>query len=241
VTYEEFVQAWISARRESGLRLMSVHEGNETIDPRSLTRTFETFVEPLGEQEAEPFHVAATLSWTWHALMTARTATTEEDMLTEVLGRERVWGRKVKTERSPLRVDVKLSASLPYGKPSPMPTPPTWVKWAREVHGRLERVEPLVPGETTREGRDGRLEVPAWQSDPIAKVVCDPAGELRLESVEIAAGQLIELPRHWDDSERKPDEHPARQLSELFGRVRASLHAWMQAVDHLLPRGAREP
>jgi hypothetical protein len=62
-------------------------------------------------------------------------------MLTEVLGRERVWGHKVRTERSPLRVDVTLSASLPHGKAIPMPAPPVW--WAREVHGRLERIEPL--------------------------------------------------------------------------------------------------
>jgi hypothetical protein len=107
------------------------------------------------------------------------------------------------------------------------------------VHGRLERIEPLVPEKTTREARDGRLEILAFQSDPIAKDVCGPGGALRLEGVEITAGQIIELPRHWDDSERKPDEHPAGQLRELFERVRASVHAWMQAVNHLLPRAPR--
>jgi hypothetical protein len=218
------------------LPLLSAHEGDETIEPRSLDRTFRSDLGPLGIQEAEPFYVGATISWRWHALMTARTATTEEDMLAELLGRERVWGRKVKTERSPLRVDVTLRASLPYGKAIAMPSPAVWAKWAREVHGRLERVEPLVPAETSREGRDGRLEVLAWQTDPVARVLCDPGGALRLASVEIAAGQLIELPRHWDDPDRKPDEHPAGQLDEFFGRIRAALHAWMQAVDHLLPK-----
>ena len=239
MTYEEFMQAWVLARKESGLPLLGAHEGKETLDTRSLSRTFEMYVEPLGGQEAEPFHIAAALSWRWDALMTARTATTEEDMLTQVLGRERVGGHKVRTEPSPLRVDVSLRASLPYGKAIAMPTPMVWARWAREVHERLEHIEPLVPKKTTREARDGQLEILAWQTDPTAKVACEPGGELRLEAVEIAAGQLIELPRHWDDSERRADEHPAGQLHELFHRVRASLHAWMQAVDHLLPRAAR--
>jgi hypothetical protein len=239
LTYDEFKQTWGRALRDSGLPILSAHEGKETLDLRSMDRAFESYVEPLGGQEAEPFHVAATLSWRWDAVATAPTVTTEEDMLTEVLGRERVWGHKVRTERSPLRVDVSLHASLPYDEAIPMPTPSVWSNWAREVHGRLERIEPLVPEKTTREASDGRLEILAWQADPVAKVICGPEGELRLEGVEIAAGQIIELPRHWDDSERKRDEHPAAQLHELFERVRASLNAWMEAVDHLLPRAPR--
>ena len=157
MTYEEFMQAWVLARKESGLPLLGAHEGKETLDTRSLSRTFEMYVEPLGGQEAEPFHIAAALSWRWDALMTARTATTEEDMLTQVLGRERVGGHKVRTEPSPLRVDVSLRASLPYGKAIAMPTPMVWARWAREVHERLEHIEPLVPKKTTREARDGQL------------------------------------------------------------------------------------
>ncbi len=236
MTYDEFKHAWILARRESGLPLFSADEGNETLDTHSLSRTFETLVEPLGGQEAEPFTIAAALSWRWDALATARTLTTEEDILTEVFGRERVWGHKPKTERSPLRVDVSLRASLPYGKAIPMPSGATWTKWAREAHGRLERIEPLVPEKTTRKGRDGRVEILAWQSDPVAKVTCGVGGELKLDSIEIAAFQIIELPRRWDDTDRKQDEHPAGQLDELFARARAALQAWMQAVDHLRPR-----
>jgi hypothetical protein len=238
MTYQEFKAAWVGALRESGLPLLSANDGVETLDVRSLSRTFETFVEPLGGQEAEPFHVAASLSWRWDALATARSVTTEEDMLTEVLGRERVWGHTPKSERSVLRVDVSLRASLPYGKAIPMPAPSVWTKWAREALGRLERIEPLVPEKTTREGRDGRVEILAWQGDPIAKVICGAGGELSLDSVEIAAMQLIELPRRWGDTDRKQDEHPAGQIHDLFARVRAALHAWMQAVDHLRPRGA---
>lgn len=239
MTYEEFKQAWIAARRESGLPLASAHEGEETLELRSLDRIFETFVEPLGGQEAEPFRVSAALSWRWDALLAARSATTEEDMLTEVLGRERVSGHKVRTERSPIRMDVTLRASLPYGKAIPMPAPVAWARWASEAHGRLEQFEPLVPKQTTREARDGRVEYLAWQSEPVAKISCGADGSLKLDSVEVAAFELLELPRRWDDPDRKEDPHPAPQLHDLFARVRAALHAWMQAVDHLAPRGAR--
>ena len=236
MTYDEFKQAWIAARRESGLPLLSAHEGKEALDLRFHARTFETVVEPVGGQQAEPFHVAAALAWRWDALHTARSATTEDDMLTEMFGRERA--AKAKTERPRLRVDVSMRASLPWGKAIPMPTPSAWTKWAREVHGRLEDIEPLVPEKTSRATRDG-LEVLGWQTDPVARVVCGPDGELKLEAVEIAAGQIIELPRQWDDRDRRPDPTPGAPLRDLFTRVRAALNAWMQAVDHLTPRGRR--
>ena len=110
MTFDEFKHAWRLALRESQLPVLSMYDGGETLDLRSMDRTFETFVGPVGEQEAEPFHASAVLSWRWGPVLTARSATTEEDMLAEVLGEER--GRKAKTERSPLRVDVTLRASL---------------------------------------------------------------------------------------------------------------------------------
>ena len=113
MTYEEFKQAWGHARRDSGVPILSAHEGKETMDLRSMDRSFESHVKPVGGQDAEPFYVTATLSWRWDSLLTARTATTEEDMLSELLGREEA--RDVETEPSWMRVDVKLHASLPMG------------------------------------------------------------------------------------------------------------------------------
>jgi hypothetical protein len=216
---------------------MSAYEGTETLNLRHLDRRFESFVEPVGGQQAEPFHVAASLAWRWDALFTARTNSTEEDMLTQIIGRD--INRKARTTRSAMRVEVTLSANLPYGKAIPMPAPAAWAKWAREVHGRLESIEPLVPEKTTRERKDGRLEILAWQTDPVAKVICAPDGALKLDRVEIDAGQILELPRRWDDTDRRQDVHPAGQLHDMFGRVRAALQAWMQSVDHLMPRAGR--
>lgn len=100
---------------------------------------------------------------------------------------------------------------------------------------RLDSIEPLLPDEVVRENRMGMTEVLGWQGSPTAKVVCGAGGELRLERVEIAAFQIIEVPRLIDDPDER-DEGPDVELEELFGRVRASLMAWMQALDHLRVR-----
>lgn len=233
--YEEFKAVWDAALRES--RLSGQSRGEESLDLRSMDRRCQVYVEPLGGQHVEPFYITATLSWRWTAELTARTATTEEDLLRSLLGREDF--DEIETERPWLRVDITLTASTPYGKPLPMPTKPVWTKWVREAMGRLERIEPVIPEENVREADDGQLEILAWRGEPVVKAVCTAEGELKLESAELGAWQAIELPRQWDDSRRKPDEPPHRQLREMFERVRSALHAWMEVTDHLLPPGPR--
>jgi len=97
-----------------------------------------------------------------------------------------------------------------------------------------------VPEETTRETKEG-VEILAWQGEPVARVAIAPGGELKLESVKVSAFQLIELPRIWDDPDRKADEHPHHQLDALFKRVRAAMHAWREGIDHLRPAARSEP
>lgn len=99
---------------------------------------------------------------------------------------------------------------------------------------RLDRVEPLLPDETARENDSGLLEVFAWQGEPTAKCTCEPDGQLKLERVEVAAWVSITLPRQGDD--RESDYLPDDQLEEFFARVKASLYAWMQSLDHLQPK-----
>ncbi len=229
MTYEEFKQVWSDALRESGLGLIGVDPVHETLDLRAMDRKCESFVEPR-PQDVEPFHVSASLSWQWNALHAARTRTTEEDMLTELLGRESSSRR---TERPWLRVDVELGASLPWGQAMPMPPREVWSAWTAEAIGRLEAIEPIVPARRMRDGRDGLPEILAWQGEPVARVICGLGGELRLEAVKIAAWQAIELPRIWSDSSRQRDPWPGEQLAAMFARVRAALLAWTEATDHL--------
>ena len=232
MNYESFRTAWTHALRESRLPMIGLY-GNEMLDLQSLDRAHKVYVEPLGGQDAPPFHITATLSWDWHALQTARAHTKDEDVLSEMLGRDQT--EDLVTEKPHVRIDIKLAASAPYGKPLPMPSKAAWAKWVFETVQRLDHVEPLLPDELLRENRMGMTEVLAWQESPKVTAVCSPTGDLLLEEIEISAGQLIELPRVLDSPD-EPDEGPEGQLAEVFGRVRASLMAWMQAVDHLRPQ-----
>jgi hypothetical protein len=229
VTYENFRTAWRDALRESGLSTISP-TAVETLDTRSLDRTYAVHVEPLGGQDAPPFHVTAALSWRWDILNTARAQTCDEDVLSEMLGRD--GAADLVTEKPCVLVDIKLEASAPHGKPLPLPAKSALRNWVHEMLSRLDSIEPLLPDEPLRENRMGMTEVLAWQGSPQVRTVCTPEGELLLEAVELAAGQIIELPRSLDCPDA-PDEDPHAQLTDLFGRVRASLMAWMQTLDHL--------
>ncbi len=227
--YEAFRAAWNDALRASRLPTVGVYP-SETLDTRDLDRNYEVVVEPLGGQDASPFHVTARLSWKWSSLNTVRNATRDEDVLVEMLGRDQA--SELVIEKPYVPVDIQLRASAPYAKPLPMPGRAAWAKWVRETLQRLDHIEPLLPDEVLRENRMGMTEVLAWQEAPKLKAVCSPNGELSLEAVELSAGQIIELPRSLDCPDEL-DEAPDEQLTELFARVRASLMAWTQAVDHL--------
>ncbi len=234
MTYEEFKQAWVWALRESTLPILGGEPVEENLGLRSMERVVKSFVEPFGGQHAAPFHVSAALEYRWDALQTARTASTEEDMIQELLGLDR--SRKPRTEKPFLRVDVTLRASTEWGKEIALPAPSAWQAWARETLGRLESIEPVIPSENVREGRHGMPEILAWQSEPELQVLCSPTGELKLRGLEVATWQAIELPRKWDDSSRTPDKAPDTQLVAMFKRLRAAMNAWMEAMDHLTPQ-----
>jgi hypothetical protein len=233
--YDSFRTAWTNALWKSGLRRIDLHP-TETVDLRTMDRSYETVIEPLGGQDAKPFHVMAKLAWTWDALSNTRGWVGDERVLKEMIGREAA--AEMPTERCFVRVDFELSASAPYGHPLVMPPPPAWRKWARETLQRLQSTEPLVPGQAWRETPSGAAEVLAWQDAPKVTATCMPDGELRLEGVQTAAWQLVEVPRAFAEG-NVPHAPMARQLTESFARLRAALAAWMQSLDHLRA-GSRE-
>ncbi len=93
--------------------------------------------------------------------------------------------------------------------------------------------EPLIPpDDPIEETADGCFAILAWQGDPVIKATCNACGDLKLSSVSVSALQLIDVPRHWDDSEREPDPHPHAQLRALLARTKAALFAWGEVMDH---------
>jgi hypothetical protein len=90
---------------------------------------------------------------------------------------------------------VTLRASMMWGKEIALPAPAAWQRWARETLGRLESIEPVIPVEKVREGRNGLPEILAWQSEPELNVLCNPDGTLKLRGVEVATWQAVNLPR----------------------------------------------
>lgn len=226
--YDDFKNTWEKALGGSRLRRHGFCE--ETLDSTSLDRRYLVRVEPPGGQDCEPFYVVAELSWRWTALHSARSATSEEDAVTELLGRT----KPPRTAKPWLRIDIKLSATLTYGQPIAMPQARAWSGWAREVLGRLENIEPLLPEEQVRERTGGLLEILAWREEPTLAVQCSPAGELRLAGVSLRAGVTLDLPRQSSSSDRD-DERPDEALTLLFRRLEGALRAWSECLDHLRP------
>jgi hypothetical protein len=231
MNYDDFKATFLEALKDSGLPTMGPQPAGEVLDLRSTERTVTVYVEPIDRDVGRPFHVSGAISWRWDALQAARTATTEEDLLTELLGQDEP--ESLHTELPWLRVDIKLRAGLEFGKAVPMPTREAWLRWSREATGRLEAIERLVSEERVRETTTGQLAILAWQGEPELRVLCNPAGELRLDSVTVSAFQIIHLPRAWSDSEREPDEHPYAPLAAMFRRIKAALYAWGEGMDHL--------
>jgi hypothetical protein len=224
VDYGQFRTLFREALDAAGLR-PALPQSLEAVSLDRMSRTYETIVE-LGAPQPRPFYVTATLGWEWDAALAARSATTEEGLLTELLGRD---GYYLVTEQPWLRVSVTLTASLPMDAPIPMPEASAWRRWAAEVKARLA---PLLSIQS--EDDEYGLRVLSARSDPEARLRCDPdTGRLYLTRVELSAWQGIDLPRQWDNPDREPDPGPESQLADLAGRVRRALRAWEGCLRYL--------
>jgi hypothetical protein len=223
--YEQFRRVWHEALAQAGLMSVSPQTPVETIDLAGLSRSYKIFVELGHRQPARTFSVFASLKWEWDALQATRGRFREEEILTDLLGRE---ASGLDTVPPWLRVDVTLLGSLPYDSPLPLPAPARWRRWTAEVASRLQ---PLLPIDSDMD--EHGLKVLSSRSEPEAHLRCHPTGQLFLSKVELSAWQSIELPRNWDHPERPPDPDPADQLFYFADRVRQALQAWEQCLFYL--------
>jgi hypothetical protein len=225
MNYDQFRAVWHEALDAADLLHFSFPP-SEAVDLRWMSRTYEISVSLRNVQRAGPFHVTAGLSWKWDAALSARMATTEEDLLVELLGQD---GYLLVTEQPWLRVDVTLRATLPHDSPISMPATDAWRRWAANVANRLAPLFPI--GETGEYDFDPALL--SWRSEPVARVRCDPAGQLYLTGVELSAWQGVGLPRQWDHPDRAPDEGPAVHLADFVNRLRQALQTWEDSLRRL--------
>lgn len=232
MNHDAFRAAWDAALRAAGL--LTRHDRPEdSVDLATMSRKYSVLVGMFQRQPAEPFMGSMELSWQWDALHSARTHTTEDDVLTELLGRHDGAAEPMKTERPWLRVDIKLNGQLAWDKPLPLAGSETWRAWVAKVTGQ---VDPLLPLRDDEPGREGAIQ--SWRGEPEAELRCGPLGELWLLGVKLAAWQGLDLPRQMDDQDREPDEGPEAQLEALAKRLVGALEAWKKALKMLLPEAA---
>jgi hypothetical protein len=225
MNYDDFRTIWHEAL--SAARLLPFPTWpTETIDLRHMTRAYSIIISRGSREHTRPFYVTTGLSWVWDALQSARMATTEEDLLIELLGQD---GCDLVTERPWLRVDVTLNATLPAYAPLPLSDADAWRRWAREVARRLA---PLLPTKSSgiEEERSSLL---SWRGDPEVQLQCATDGQLWLTGVSLPAWQGIDLSRQWDDPDREPDFGTESQLADFCDRLSRALKEWAHCLQHL--------
>jgi hypothetical protein len=214
MNYQEFRDLWHDALQAARLQIPYPIGPTERINLRDMSRSYELIIYGGANPKCEPFHLTATITWNWDAVLSARYETTEEDMLMQIFGDFGIHDDDTVPPR--LRMDVSLSAGVVYGTVYPMPALTSWQRWVRQASDEMQALLP------TGYEEDGAI---CATSDPIqASVKLLDDGQLGLERVTFKAWQVIRLPRQWDDPE-KSDPYPEEALFDLASRIAKALNA----------------
>lgn len=194
-----------------------------------MCRSFKTTLGSATDQPAEPFFVTASVSFEWDPLESARTYTNEDDLLTELLGRE---DEPVDTMPRSLRIDFVLNAGLPYEAQVPMPGPDLWRSWSRSVYEGLADSSPTEAPEHL--GRP--VLVTGWGGTLTVESRCAADGDVFLHAVSLPTWQSVVLPRLRDAVDEDPEFDIDLQLDALAEKYRGALDEWMASVVELRDR-----
>jgi hypothetical protein len=226
--HEPVRTAWLDALRSQAL-LSRFDFSEDLIDIRTMARKHSVRIGLDMPQYAEPFLASMRLGWTWTPVHSARTYTNEDDMLSELLGREQA--DTVVTEPPWVRVDIEMHATLPFGNPLRTQGPDALRRWTREATRALE---PTLRTKVERNAH-GVEAVHACLGEPEARVQWNDSSELLLLGVELASWRGVELPRASDvDSPFEADT--ATQLQRLAVDAHAAFAAWTRSLMLLLPK-----
>ena len=226
MNYEEFKEQFLEAIHSSKLGLMGLTP-TETLDLRTMARSFEAHVEPFDSRREGRFYVNAKISWRWDAALTARFLTCEEHVLSEMLGRDKA---DVDTEQPWIRIDVRLHIGvMPNAEAFVLPKPQAWSHWVLTVNELLGGPDRLVSGEVTNTGL-----FMSWRGQPEVTVMGNEQGQPVVWSINVSAFELVKLPRLWDNPEREPDDDPREQIEAMLGRLERALGVWRESVELLV-------
>ena len=223
--YQEFINLWLEALGQARFPSLHLLRPSETIDIRSMDRTYKNYLWWPETPETKTFHVTAEISWVWDSLLSARFATTEEDMLMQIYGD---FGIHEDTEPPWLRIDMALQATISLDKRFPLPLLENWQRWARKVSLELE---PFLPGGNDSE--DGDQDMLGWHRNPEAVITFDAQGQTFLQAVILRSWQGINLPRQWDDPD-KADPDLGEQLYQFATNIKQALGIWQNSLVDLL-------
>jgi hypothetical protein len=226
VRYAEFRDRLESALQEAGLFLPNVDRRLETMDLADTVRNWKAYIWRATPGNAEPFHVSAEIGFEWSPVDAARAYTTEEDLLTEIVGRRK---RPTRTVRRWTRIDLSLHASLPYGSTTSMPESHMIGAWTASVEENADAVF------TEMQQKKGRIvAVLGGHGDLEVHTHCKPDGVVSLQAVAISGFRTVHIPRIWDDPERRASEKdPRHELARLARRFKTAVDGWTKSVSEL--------
>lgn len=227
MNYDEFRAAWLDALATAGVSAFP-DRPEDLIDLRSTERRHCVRTGLSRAQRANPLFATMELSWTWSPLHSARTCSNEDDLLTELLGRERA--QDVIVECPWLRVDIRLCATAPYGEPIRLNDTAALRRWTTEVTRLLQ---PYL--RTKIERSSGSLEaIHGTVSEPEARVHCQASGELQLLGVQLEAWRSVQLPQLSERVVEVFEDETASQLAKLARDANAALEVWTKSLAMLL-------
>ncbi len=222
MNYQEFRDLWHKALKATCLQIPYPISPTEKIDLSNMSWSYELIIYGGSHPKSDPFRLTATITWDWDATLSARYATTEEDMLMQIFGDFDI--RDDDTVPPQLRMDVGLTASLPYGGVYPMPALTQLQRWFKQANDELQLLLPTVYE------MDGIYA----GSEPIQpNIMLLEDGLLNLKSVIFKAWQLIKLPRQWDDPQ-KSDPYPDDVLFDFANRIAKAMDVLENSLARLV-------
>jgi len=224
--YDEFRDRFQDVLRDVGLFSPYMERPAETIDLANTSRRWKTYIRQSSSWNSEPFHVSGRIAFDWDPFNAARGYTCEEDLLTELFGRRQ---RPMRTQKRWTRVDLALYANLPYGSTTPIPDLQILAGWTSAVR---EKLGALISEVTERAGRI--VAIVGGVNEVEIQTRCQAEGALSLSSFSVSGFRLVQIPRVWDDPQRREREKDiSEELAGLAHRFRDAYDEWTKSVADL--------